>query len=140
MRARIPAALRRRSVFPLLYGADCGATSAFSAWLGARLVQQVLVPQTPRRHWRQRLTDATTRIWCCTHIENVDWSSGSESQIEKKKEYECGRTAGLHMVRGRNYRQLGSRPPHSVWSIALVYGELGSLTGIRTRTRAKVNG
>ena len=58
--------------------------------------QQVLVHQSPRRLWRRPLTVATKHIHATTH-QKCRWELRKrEPKIEKKTEYECGRTAGLN--------------------------------------------
>ena len=82
-------AMAAQSLSAALRGRQCSSSVAGSTMGSSRCWNH----QTPRRHWRQPLTDATTRSWI------VDWSSGSESaKIEKKTEYACGRIAGLFML------------------------------------------
>ena len=81
---------------------DCGATSAFPAWLEARRVPAGASPstgssgywtvKTPRRQWRQPLTAATTRIWCCTPSKMLTGLRKREPEYAKT-EYEFHRSS-----------------------------------------------
>ena len=114
---------------------DCGATSAFPAWLEARRVPAGASPstgssgywtvKTPRRQWRQPLTAATTRIWCCTPSKMLTGAQETRARNTRKQSTsfigrqfmqgsratKSGRTAGLTRVFSLRLRNQASSPP-----------------------------